>query len=120
MSKGTEMQQYGTLIYFALLAALFYFLFIRPQAQRQRQQAQLLASLAPGDRVVTAGGIYGTIRAITGDVVQLEIAEGVVVDIARPAVGKRIDVTGPSETTTESDEIVAGGMSDERSSGIGE
>lgn len=87
----------GTIIYFAVIAALFYFLFIRPSAQRQRQQQQLLSSLAVGDRVVTAGGIYGSIRELAEEVVRIEVAPGVVIDVARGAIGKRLDIAAPVE-----------------------
>jgi preprotein translocase subunit YajC len=85
------MQQYGTLVYFAVLIAIFYFLIIRPQMQRQREQAALIASLAVGDRVITTGGIHGSIRTIEDDHVSLEIAPGVVVQVAKAAVARKLE-----------------------------
>ena len=99
------MGPYGTIIYFVVLAAVFYFLFIRPQAQRQRAQQSLLESLSVGDRVVTAGGLYGTIQALAGDIVRLEIADGVVVDVARGAIGKRLEVGAPEAASEGPGEI---------------
>jgi preprotein translocase subunit YajC len=68
-----------------------YFLFIRPQQKRQKEFAVLLASLVVDDQVVSAGGIYGTIRAIEEDVVDLEIADGVVVRMAKGAITRKLE-----------------------------
>jgi preprotein translocase subunit YajC len=80
-----------TIVYFAVLVGVFYFLIIRPQQTRQRDAAALLASLAEGDRVVTAGGLFGTIRAIGGDVVDIEVADGIVVKVAKSAIAKKLE-----------------------------
>lgn len=83
--------QYGSLISFVVLIAAFYLLIIRPQMKRQKDQAALMASLALGDRVVTIGGIFGTIRTLEDDEVQLEIASDVVITMARSAIARKID-----------------------------
>lgn len=57
-------------------AAIFYFLFIRPQRRRQKEHRDLLGSLKRGDRVVTAGGILGTIEEITEDSIILTVEDG--------------------------------------------
>jgi preprotein translocase subunit YajC len=85
------MSQYGTILYFAVVIAGFYLLFIRPQMRRNKEQAALLASLEVGDQVITAGGLYGTIKAIDGDVLKLEIAEGIVVRVLRGAVSRKLE-----------------------------
>ena len=56
---------------FLLMFAVFYFLLIRPQQKRNKQRSQMLAALKKGDRVVTIGGIHGTIVEITDDIVVL-------------------------------------------------
>ncbi|MBC7169905.1 preprotein translocase subunit YajC [Candidatus Bipolaricaulota bacterium] len=57
-------------------AAIFYFLLIRPQRRRQKEHRDLLGSLKRGDRVVTAGGIMGTIEEMSDDSVVLVVEEG--------------------------------------------
>ncbi|QAA76818.1 MAG: Protein translocase subunit YajC [Candidatus Bipolaricaulis sibiricus] len=57
-------------------AAIFYFLLIRPQRRRQKEHRDLLGSLKRGDRVITAGGIFGTIEEISEDSVTLTVEEG--------------------------------------------
>lgn len=73
-------------IYLAVLAAAFFFLIVLPQRRRMTAHRALMAALAPGDDVVTTGGLYGTIRALDERTIDLEIAPGVVVTLARGAV----------------------------------
>jgi preprotein translocase subunit YajC len=79
------------LLYVVGFGALMYFLFIRPQQKRQKEFAALLAALTIDDQIVSAGGIYGTIRAIEEDVVDLEIADGVVVRVAKAAIARKLE-----------------------------
>jgi preprotein translocase subunit YajC len=74
------------LLLFAPLFAIWYFLVIRPQQQQRRKTQEMLSNLKTGDRVVTSGGIYGTIVSFRNGVVQLQIANQVKVDVARSAI----------------------------------
>ncbi|MHB1477631.1 MAG: preprotein translocase subunit YajC, partial [Coriobacteriia bacterium] len=65
---------------------------IRPQQKRQKEHAALVASLAEGDRVITIGGMYGTVRTIEGNRVGLEIAPGTVIEVDRSAIASREQV----------------------------
>lgn len=65
---------------------VFYFLVIAPASKQRRQQQQMLGSLKKGDRVITTGGIYGTIQSVEADVVHLKIAENVKVKVSRSAI----------------------------------
>lgn len=77
------------------IGLVFYFIVIAPANRQRRKTAEMLSSLKKGDRVLTTGGIYGTVQGVEGDVVQLKIAENVKVKIARSAVSGV--VTGESE-----------------------
>jgi preprotein translocase subunit YajC len=68
------------------IALVFYFIVIAPANKQRRKTAEMLSSLKKGDRVLTTGGIYGTVQGVEGDVVQLKIAENVKVKVARSAV----------------------------------
>jgi preprotein translocase subunit YajC len=81
-----------TIGYLALIVVAFYFLLIRPQQKRQKETQDLMASLQVGDRVVTAGGLFGTIERLEDDHMELRIADGVVVDMARSSVVRRADL----------------------------
>jgi preprotein translocase subunit YajC len=65
---------------------IFYVLLILPAQRRQKKTQAMLSELKTGDKVVTTGGLYGTIVALDGDAVQLRIADQVKVKVARSAV----------------------------------
>ncbi len=69
-----------------LILGVFYFLMIMPAQRRQKKVAEMLKNLKNGDKVITNGGIYGTVVGLEGDAVQLRIAEQVKVKIARSAI----------------------------------
>ena len=77
------------LVYFALLAVVFFFLIVRPQRRQMAARRQLIAAVDVGDDVITAGGIYGTVLEIDGEVLKLEVADGVVLTLAREAIARR-------------------------------
>ena len=90
------------LIYLVILVAAFYFLIVRPQRRNAMIRRQLLNAVQVGDEIVTTGGVYGTVVAIDDDTLDVEIAPGVVVKLARGAVGARI--TPESEYDDDEDE----------------
>ncbi len=75
-----------TLLPFVLIFAIFYFLVIRPQAKRQKETVKMLDSLKQGDRVVTSGGLFGTVASSKDNVVVLKIADQVRVEVAKSAI----------------------------------
>ena len=77
------------------IGLVFYFLVIAPANKQRRKQQDMLSSLKKGDRVVTSGGIYGTIQGVEADVVYLKIADNVKVKVLRSAVSSI--VTGETE-----------------------
>ena len=83
-----------TLVYIGVIFVAFYFLLIRPQQKRAKEQAVLMSSLKHGDRIVTVGGLYGTIERLEGDVIELRISDDVIVDVARVAIARKVDSTG--------------------------
>jgi preprotein translocase subunit YajC len=79
-----------SLIPLLLIIVVFYFLIIRPQQARARQQRELVSSIAPGDRVVTIGGLHGTILSVDDDSMRLEAAPNVVLTFTKQAVARRL------------------------------
>jgi preprotein translocase subunit YajC len=69
-----------------LMAIIFYFMLYRPQQKEQKQRTAMLTSLKKGDKVVTMGGIHGTITAINDKVVSLKVAEKVEIEVSKAAV----------------------------------
>jgi preprotein translocase subunit YajC len=70
----------------ALIFIIFYFLLIRPQQKKQKEHQRMLEAIKKGDRVVTSGGIYGTVVGVKDNVVVLKIAENVKIEVAKSAV----------------------------------
>ncbi len=74
------------LIFVVLLFGLMYFVMIRPQRKRQKEHQQLIEELKRGDRVVTAGGIYGAIESISEDSVTIRVESGATMRVAKGSV----------------------------------
>ena len=99
------------IVIIALFAALWLFL-IRPQRRRQVEQARMQDALASGDEILTAGGIYGTVRAMEDEVVQVEIAPGTIIRLDRRAVATVVQEPEPEpEIEAEPDDPTSPGES---------
>ncbi|MCU1449356.1 MAG: yajC [Acidimicrobiales bacterium] len=77
-----------------------YTVMIRPQQRRAREHQALVAAVEVGDEVMTTAGIFGSVTAVEGDVISIEISPGVVMRVARAAIGRRI-VDEPEEHDEE-------------------
>ncbi len=75
-----------TLIMLGVLFAAFYFILIRPQAKRAKEHKTMIAALAKGDEVVTAGGVLGRVTNLGEAYVTVDIAEGVEIKVQRHAI----------------------------------
>ncbi len=71
---------------FILIFLIFYFLVFAPMRKKQKKHTEMLQQLKTGDKVITNGGIYGTVVGVSDDVIQLRIADQVKVDITKTAV----------------------------------
>jgi preprotein translocase subunit YajC len=89
---------FSMLVPLLLMFAVFYFLLIRPQQKKQRRHQDMLKSLKVGDKVMTNGGIVGTIVEGGEQFVKLEIADRVRVDIGRSYIAGKIIVKEGRET----------------------
>jgi preprotein translocase subunit YajC len=76
------------IVYFVILAAAFFFLIVRPQRRRVTLHRAFIATLDVGDEVITNGGIFGTIVGLEADRVDLQIASGVVITVAKQALAQ--------------------------------
>jgi preprotein translocase subunit YajC len=86
------------LIIILLVFGVLWLVMIRPQRARQQRQQQLLSSVAPGDEVLTVGGLYGIVQSIDeeGDLI-VEIADGIHVRLARRSVATVVKPDGEEE-----------------------
>jgi preprotein translocase subunit YajC len=83
-SAGEQMLHMVTIL--AITVGIFYFMIIRPQQKRAKETAQMLASVRKGDRVLTTGGIYGTVLGVKDDVVVLKVGDDVKIEFAKSAI----------------------------------
>ncbi len=74
------------IIFLVLIFGLFYLVLIRPQRKRQKEHQELVQALKRGDRVITAGGIYGQIESLSQDSVVLKVESGMTIRIARSSI----------------------------------
>lgn len=79
-----------SLLPFLLIGVVFWFLVIRPQRKRQKEQRELLSSIGIGDRVRTIGGIYGRVRELGDDDVVITVEDGGSLRILRRAIAEKI------------------------------
>ena len=87
---------WSSIIMMVALVAIFYFFMIRPQTKRQKEIRKFREALSVGDKVVTAGGIYGKIKEIKDNIIVLEIADNVRIRIDKSS----IYATAADSTTT--------------------
>ena len=76
----------GMLIPMVLIAGIFYFLIFRPMRKRQKQVDSMISNLQNGDKVITTGGVYGTIAGLKDKTILLKIADNVKIEVAKNAV----------------------------------
>lgn len=74
------------LIFMGLIFVLFYFMAIRPQQKRAKEQREMVSALKKGDEIVTNGGTLGKITRVSDDFITLEVAAGVEIRVQRQAV----------------------------------
>jgi len=78
-----------------LVFLVFYLLLIRPQRTRQKKHQEMVENLKPGDKVVTSGGIHGTVMGVQKDKLELKIASNVKIDISKTSIA--VIVTPPKK-----------------------
>ncbi|KRT74242.1 MAG: protein translocase subunit yajC [Deltaproteobacteria bacterium CSP1-8] len=88
------------LIPLLLMFVVFYFILIRPQQKTARKHQDFVKNLKMGDRVVTSGGLHGTVTGLTDTTVTLEIADKVKVKVTRSAIGGSSQEAAAPETRT--------------------
>jgi len=94
--QGQETSVLAQLMPIILLLVIFYFLLIRPQQKRAKEHREMVSNLKQGARVVTSGGIHGTISSLDDTTVTLEIAEKVKIKVARGNIAILLQDTSSS------------------------
>lgn len=91
--SGEQPNMLITMAPFLLMFVVMYFLIIRPQHKKQKEQQQMIDSLKKGDRVVTSGGVHGTITGIKEKegILMLQVAKDVQVEVSRGSVSRVVE-----------------------------
>ena len=96
MAGGDMMAMINAIWPFILMSGIFYFMLWRPQKKEQQKRQNMLESLKKGDKIITIGGMYGTITNISEKKVTVEVAENVEINFVRSAISGFQD---PSKNT---------------------
>lgn len=101
---GSGMAGFGGLMPLILIFVFFYLFLLRPQQKKAKQHQQLLNTLKRDDRIITAGGIYGTVINVKGNIIEIKIADDVNVQVAKQSISAVI--TKQDENAAQIPEIV--------------
>jgi preprotein translocase subunit YajC len=85
-SDGSTGGIWPMVLFLVVIFAMFYFVMIRPQRKRQKEHQTMMTGLQKGNRVITAGGIYGTIESLAEDSVVIKVESGASLRVARGSV----------------------------------
>jgi len=90
---------FTALLPFLLVFVIFYLLIVMPQRKRQKKHQTMVEQLKPGDRIITSGGIYGTVMGVQPDRIELKVSANVKIDITKTSVAV---ILGQGQPKTES------------------
>lgn len=102
-SSGSSFGGVFQILLLVLFVVALYFLFIRPNSKRRREQVELQAGIAPGDEVRTVGGLYGTVVESDADSVTLEASPGVHLRFDRQAISRVVTKSATESTADDED-----------------
>ncbi|HJY62881.1 MAG TPA: preprotein translocase subunit YajC [Ignavibacteria bacterium] len=88
----------SSLLPFVLIILVFYFLILRPQQKRQKDRQKLLSGVQKGDKIITSGGVHGTVEGIEDDILLVKIADNVKVKMEKSAIATIIGLTDQVKT----------------------
>lgn len=95
---GSTYEGFMQMLPLVAIFVVFYFLLLRPQKKKMEKHRQMIAQLRRGDRVLTQGGLFGTVTKVVDDTsILMEIAEGIRVRVSRPSITEVLAKTEPVE-----------------------
>lgn len=90
-ASSAPAQDWTSFLPMVVIFVLFYFMLIRPQMKQAKAQREMTAALQKGDEVATSSGIIGKITKVGDDIISLEIAAGVVINVQKPAIQAKLE-----------------------------
>ncbi len=100
MSTGGGNDPLGMFLPLILMFAIFYFMIIRPQSKRQKEREKLLSNIQKGDKVITSGGIHGTVSSVDDTTVIVQAADNVKLRIDKVAITTVLPAKGAETPVT--------------------
>lgn len=102
-AAGSSGSMVTTLMTFGLIIAIFYFLIIRPQSKREKETKKMLAAIKKGDKVVTIGGIRGTVLSVKETTVVVKVDDNAKIEFSKAAISSIVEKQGekPAAASTE-------------------
>jgi preprotein translocase subunit YajC len=88
----------SSILFLVFLIGIFYLMLIRPQRKRVEQHRKLIESVDVGDEVITIGGMYGRVKAIGDEELELEVSPGTTIRFTKSAIGRRVTEDLSTET----------------------
>lgn len=97
----------SSILFLVIMLLVFYFLLIRPQKKRDKEAKEMLASLKRGDKIVTIGGIRGTVATVRENTVVIKVEDDVKIEFNKTAISSILSRSEDASVKKESEEIVA-------------
>ena len=94
---GGAQSMLPTIVMVAAMLAIFYFLLLRPQQKQKQERERMLSSIKKGDRVVTSGGLHGTVTGLNEHTVTLRVDNQVKLEFDRSAIGRVVAAPGEKD-----------------------
>ena len=98
--NGGGGSMFSTVIMFSLIILIFYFMILRPQQKRQKDRQKLLDAVKKGDKVITAGGLHGTVVGLEDKTVLIQVADNVKMKFERTAISTVTSTDGSEGKTS--------------------
>ena len=92
-APGGPQQLIASFVPFILIFVIMYLLLIRPQQKKQQEHRELISRVKAGDRIMTTGGIHGTVTKVEEKTIMMEVAPGVEIEVARAAIGSILEAS---------------------------
>ena len=100
-AEGATANPIVTFLPFIAIIAIFYFLIIRPQSRKQKETQRMLSALKKGDKIVTVGGIHGTIQTVKENSVIVKVDDSTKLEFSRSAVSSITSSSGKDKEETD-------------------
>jgi preprotein translocase subunit YajC len=94
----------ASLVIFLMIPLAMYFLLIRPQRRRQREQVAMQKAIEVGDEIMTTSGLYGFVTGFEGDIAWLEVDDNVQIRISRAAIQRKVDTSETAAASESTDD----------------